>query len=136
MRVLSPDACGATRRHHASTHAQSVMGPECSNDHKGRGLCNIANEHPLALRTECSTTPKEHNICALYVHIRRAYYLFVHQEISIIHLKPISLIQLPNFQVKIAQLLPFLIKLGGGGGGHHPLPQSTFNHTNCPGPWT
>ncbi len=22
----------------ASTHAQSVMGPECSNDHKGRGL--------------------------------------------------------------------------------------------------
>ncbi len=42
----------------ASTHAQSVMGPECSNDHKGRGLCNIANEHPLALRTECSTTPK------------------------------------------------------------------------------
>ncbi len=39
----------------ASTHAQSIMGPECSNDHKGRGLCNIADEHPLALRTECST---------------------------------------------------------------------------------
>ena len=58
MRVLSPDACGATQDINASTHAQSVTGQECSNDHKARELCNIENEHSLALPTECSTTPK------------------------------------------------------------------------------
>ncbi len=58
----------------ASTHAQSVMGPECSNDHKGRGLSNVANEHPLALRTECSTTPKLRNvILSAYMHICNVY---------------------------------------------------------------
>ena len=28
-------------------HAQSVMGPECSNYHEGSELCNIANGHPV-----------------------------------------------------------------------------------------
>ncbi len=42
MRVLSPDACGATWDINASTNAQSVMGPECSNDHKGREVCHIS----------------------------------------------------------------------------------------------
>ncbi len=54
----------------ASTHAQSIMGSECSNDHKGRGLCNIADEHPLALRTECSTTPKWRSVIpSAYMHV-------------------------------------------------------------------
>ena len=37
----------------ASRQAQSVMGPECSNDHKGSELCSIANG-----QRECSTTAK------------------------------------------------------------------------------
>ncbi len=45
MRVLSPDACVATRRHQRIHACAECHGPECSNDHKGRGLCNIANEH-------------------------------------------------------------------------------------------
>ncbi len=44
----------------ASTHAQSVMGPECSNDHKRRGLCNNANEHPLALYKPEEFNGKQH----------------------------------------------------------------------------
>ena len=53
---------------HANTprHAQSVMGPECSNYHKGSGLCNIANGHPInsAQRVLNNTEVKERNtIC-------------------------------------------------------------------------
>jgi hypothetical protein len=41
----------------ATRHAQSVMGPECSNDHKESELCIIANNrHPL-------TTPRNSTIC-------------------------------------------------------------------------
>ncbi len=59
MRVLSPDACGATRRHqriHAC--AEYHVGQSAQTTTRDAGLCNIADEHPLALRTECSTTPK------------------------------------------------------------------------------
>ncbi len=70
MRVLSPDACGATRRYQRIHACAECHGPECSNDHKGRGLCNIANEHPLALRTECSTTPKWRSVIpSAYMHV-------------------------------------------------------------------
>ena len=47
-------------------HAQSVMGPECSNYHKGSELCNIANGHPInsAQRVLNNTKVKERNtIC-------------------------------------------------------------------------
>ena len=32
------------------------MGPECSNNHKGRGLCIIASRHPLQLRRVLNNT--------------------------------------------------------------------------------
>ena len=47
-------------------HAQSVMGPECSNYHEGSELCNIANGHPInsAQRVLNNTEVKERNtIC-------------------------------------------------------------------------
>ena len=40
---------GQHRHVNAPRHAQSVMGPECSNYHEGSELCNIANGHPRAL---------------------------------------------------------------------------------------
>ena len=45
-------------------HAQSVMGPECSNYHEGSELCNIANGHPInsAQRVLNNTEVKERNI--------------------------------------------------------------------------
>ena len=50
----------------APRHAQSVMGPECSNYHEGSELCNIANGHPInsAQRVLNNTEVKERNtIC-------------------------------------------------------------------------
>ena len=47
-------------------HAQSVMGPECSNYHEGSELCNIANGYPInsAQRVLNNTEVKERNtIC-------------------------------------------------------------------------
>ena len=47
-------------------HAQSVMGPECSNYLEGSELCNIANGHPInsAQRVLNNTEVKERNtIC-------------------------------------------------------------------------
>ena len=47
-------------------HAQSVMGPECSNNHEGSELCNIASGHPInsAQRVLNNTEVKERNtIC-------------------------------------------------------------------------
>ena len=49
MNVLSAGACGAVRWHQ---RAQSVMEPECYNNHKGSELCSIANGHPLTLHRE------------------------------------------------------------------------------------
>jgi hypothetical protein len=57
MTLALPSACGITRAINASRHAQSDMGPECSNNHEGSELCIIANGHPIN-STECSTTPK------------------------------------------------------------------------------
>ena len=44
-------------------HAQSVMGPECSNNHEGSELCNIASGHPInsAQRVLNNTEVKERN---------------------------------------------------------------------------
>ena len=47
-------------------HAQSVMGPKCSNNHEGSELCNIASGHPInsAQRVLNNTEVKERNtIC-------------------------------------------------------------------------
>ncbi len=48
----------------------STLCAELSNDHKGRGLCKYCDEHPLALRTECSTTPKWRSVIpSAYMHV-------------------------------------------------------------------
>ena len=45
----------------ASRHVQSVMGPECSNNHKGSELCIITNSHPL-------TTPQSTQYSTICIH--------------------------------------------------------------------
>ncbi len=68
MRVLSPDACGATRRHqrihaYAECHGARVL----KRPHGTRAL-QYCEEHPLALRTECSTTPKWRSVIYIYIY--------------------------------------------------------------------
>ena len=52
-------------------HAQSVMGPECSNYHKRSELCNIANGHSInsAQRVLNNTEVKERNILSADMHV-------------------------------------------------------------------
>ena len=50
MSLLSPRHVVQHDHINASKHAQSVMGPGCSNDHKGCELCIIANRHNQELR--------------------------------------------------------------------------------------
>jgi hypothetical protein len=63
MQLALTSACGAIRAISTSGHVLSIMGPECSNNHKGSGLCIIANGHPVN-STECSTTPKWKSVIA------------------------------------------------------------------------
>ena len=48
--LLSPRHVVQHDHINASRHAQSVMGPGCSNNHKGCELCIIANRHNQELR--------------------------------------------------------------------------------------
>ena len=49
INLLSPSACSTTQHNTTNTcgHAWSVIGPECSNNLKGSGLCIIAFRHLL-----------------------------------------------------------------------------------------
>ncbi len=66
-------------------------------------------------QTEIARLHLSKNLHLMCMRISREYYLFVHYKIRIIHLKPISLIQLPDLRVKIAQLSLFLNKFWGEG---------------------
>ena len=51
----------------APRHAQSVMGPECSNYHEGSELCNIANGHPInSTQRVLNNTEVKDNIFIIY----------------------------------------------------------------------
>jgi hypothetical protein len=83
MNLLSPRHVVQHDDINASKHAQSVMWPECSNDHKGSELCIIANRHPLTTpqsAQQLNTEVKERNIYTLniYIYIKCIYiYIYI-----------------------------------------------------------
>ena len=59
MRVLSPDACGATRRHQRIHACAECHGARVLERPQGTRALQYCEWTPtIALRTECSTTPK------------------------------------------------------------------------------
>ena len=72
MRVLSPDACGATRRHQRIHACAECHGARVLKRPQGTRALQYCDEHPLALRTECSTTPKWRSVIyiCIYVYIQ------------------------------------------------------------------
>ncbi len=70
MRVLSPDACGATRRHQRIHACAECHGARVLKRPQGTRALQYCDEHPLALRTECSTTPKWRSVIpSAYMHV-------------------------------------------------------------------
>ncbi len=70
MRVLSPDACGSTRRHQRIHACAECHGARVLKRPQGTRGLQYCNEHPLALRTECSTTPKWRSVIpSAYMHV-------------------------------------------------------------------
>ncbi len=67
MRVLSPDACGSTRRHQRIHACAECHGARVLKRPQGTRALQYCNEHPLALRTECSTTPNIYIFNRLYL---------------------------------------------------------------------
>jgi hypothetical protein len=66
MNLLSPKHAVQHDDIDATRHAQSVMDPARSSDHKGRELCIIANRHPLR-------TPRSEHRCILSAHARESF---------------------------------------------------------------
>ncbi len=77
MRVLSPDTCGATRRHQRIHACAECHGARVLKRPQGTRALQYCDEHPLALRTECSTTPKWRSLIplTLYMNILCPYIL-------------------------------------------------------------
>ncbi len=77
MRVLSPDACGATRRHQRIHACAECHGARVLKRPQGTRALQYCDEHPLALRTECSTTPKWRNVIPSgYMHAHIYIYIY------------------------------------------------------------
>ncbi len=75
MRVLSPDACGATRETPTHPRMRRVSwGQSAQTTTRDAGLCNIANEHPLA--------PLYIYIYIIYIYIY-IYYIYIYIYIYI-----------------------------------------------------